>query len=72
MTVAADTAWIVDQAKTLGFDVCGIVRPDKFPELESTPDWLARGYAGVMSYLSDPRRADPEKLKTVLRHGLTR
>jgi epoxyqueuosine reductase len=59
MTVAADTVWIVEQAKALGFDLCGVVRPDKFPELEHTPDWLARGYGGKMKYLSDPRRADP-------------
>ncbi|HVH69820.1 MAG TPA: tRNA epoxyqueuosine(34) reductase QueG, partial [Candidatus Dormibacteraeota bacterium] len=31
---------------------------DKFPELENTPDWLARGYAGEMKYLFDPRRQD--------------
>ena len=30
-----------------------------FPELEHLPEWLARGYAGEMKYLSDPRRADP-------------
>ncbi len=56
----ADTVWIVDQAKSLGFDLCGIVRAEKFPELERTPEWLARGYAGEMKYLSDPRRSDPQ------------
>jgi epoxyqueuosine reductase len=30
-----------------------------FRELEHLPEWLARGYAGGMKYLSDPRRADP-------------
>jgi epoxyqueuosine reductase len=59
MTVPGDTAWIVNRAKSLGFDLCGVVRADKFPELEHTADWLARGYAGEMKYLSDPRRADP-------------
>jgi epoxyqueuosine reductase len=59
MTVPGDTAWIVHRAKSLGFDLCGVVRADKFPELEHTPDWLARGYGGEMKYLSDPRRADP-------------
>src|SRR5207247_8343249 len=34
MTLLADTHWIVDQAKTLGFDLCGVVRAEKFPELE--------------------------------------
>ncbi len=59
MTVPGDTAWIVDRAESLGFDLCGVVCADKFPELEHTPDWLARGYGGEMKYLSDPRRADP-------------
>jgi epoxyqueuosine reductase len=59
MTVSGDTAWIVHRAKSLGFDLCGVVCADKFPELEHTPDWLARGYGGEMKYLSDPRRADP-------------
>jgi epoxyqueuosine reductase len=59
MSQPADTIWIVEQAKGLGFDLCGVVRAEKFPELENTPDWLARGYAGEMKYLFDPRREDP-------------
>jgi epoxyqueuosine reductase len=59
MMPLADTLWIVDQAKSLGFDLCGVVRAEKFPELEQTPEWLARGYAGEMKYLADPRRGDP-------------
>ena len=35
MTPLADTLWIVDQAKSLGFDLCGIVRAEQFPELLS-------------------------------------
>ena len=58
----ADTAWIVEQARSLGFDLCGVVRADKFPELEHTPDWLAHGHGGEMKYLSDPRRADPREV----------
>src|SRR5437660_7760903 len=61
MMLLADTLWIVDQAKTLGFDLCGVVRAEKFPELEQMPEWLARGYAGEMKYLADPRRSDPQK-----------
>jgi len=61
MKLRADTVWIVDQAKSLGFDLAGIVRAEKFPELERTPEWLARGYAGEMQYLSDPRRSDPQE-----------
>ena len=58
----ADTVWIVDQAKYLGFDLCGVVRPDKFPELTQSADWLARGYAGEMKYLADSRRADLQQV----------
>ena len=56
----ADTLWVVDQAKSLGFDLCGVVRAAKFPELNQIPEWLARGYAGEMKYLADPRRGDPQ------------
>jgi epoxyqueuosine reductase len=63
MKSPADTVWIVDQAKSLGFDLCGVVRAEKFLELEHTPEWLALGYAGEMKYLADPRRCDP---RTVL------
>jgi epoxyqueuosine reductase len=59
----ADTIWIVDRAKSLGFDLCGVARVDKFPEIEWSAEWLARGYAGEMKYLADPRRSD---LQTVL------
>ena len=58
MKQPADTVWIVDQAKLLGFDLCGVVRAEIFPELEQSAEWLARGYAGEMKYLADPRRAD--------------
>jgi epoxyqueuosine reductase len=61
MKPRADTVWIVDQAKSLGFDLCGVVRAEKFPELARTPEWLARGYAGEMKYLADPRRGDPQE-----------
>jgi epoxyqueuosine reductase len=60
MKPRADTLWIVDQAKSLGFDLAGVVRAEKFPELAQTPEWLARGYAGEMRYLADPRRDDPQ------------
>jgi epoxyqueuosine reductase len=59
MTQTADTVWIVERAKGLGFGLCGVVRAEKFPELQNTPEWLERGYAGEMRYLFDPRRADP-------------
>lgn len=59
MEKTADSGWIVEQAKDIGFDLCGVVRAEQFPELENTAEWLARGYAGEMKYLQDPRRGDP-------------
>jgi epoxyqueuosine reductase len=55
---AADTAWIAQAARSLGFDLCGIAAAKEFPELGQLKDWLERGYAGEMNYLKDPRRAD--------------
>jgi epoxyqueuosine reductase len=60
MRASSDTAWIDERAKALGFDLCGVVRASKFPELAQTEEWLARGYAGEMKYLSDARRSNPE------------
>jgi epoxyqueuosine reductase len=58
MYTDTDTSWIVGRAKMEGFDLCGVVRAEKFPELARTPEWLDRGFAGEMKYLSDPRRSD--------------
>src|SRR6267143_7300572 len=60
MIPLADTLWIMDQAKSLGFDLSGVVRAEQFPELQRMPEWLARGYAGEMKYLADARRSDPQ------------
>src|SRR5713226_6365454 len=60
---AAETAWIGERARVLGFDACGVAPAEKFPELEHFSDWLDRGYAGEMKYLADPRRVD-------LRHSM--
>jgi epoxyqueuosine reductase len=70
MMPLADSLWVVDQAKTLGFDLCGVVRPEKFPELEQTSEWLARGYAGEMKYLADPRRSDPQTAMPGIRSAI--
>jgi len=68
MTPAEQTRWIGERARASGFDLCGVApvaealdtaSADSFPELDRLPEWLARGYAGEMSYLHDPRRADP-------------
>ncbi|HEY6387416.1 MAG TPA: tRNA epoxyqueuosine(34) reductase QueG [Candidatus Acidoferrum sp.] len=58
----SDTAWIVERASALGFDLCGVVRAEKFPELDLAPEWLARGYAGEMKYLADERRINPQSV----------
>jgi epoxyqueuosine reductase len=58
MTQITDSEWIADRAKFVGFDLCGVVRAEKFPELAQTSEWLASGYAGEMKYLADPRRSD--------------
>src|SRR5579859_4131729 len=54
----AETAWIAEAARSLGFDLCGVAAAQDFPELANMRDWLGRGYAGEMKYLHDPRRAD--------------
>jgi epoxyqueuosine reductase len=56
--MAGDSAWIAQRAKALGFDLCGVVRAEKFAELKLLGEWLERGYAGEMRYLEDPRRSD--------------
>jgi epoxyqueuosine reductase len=44
------------QAKTLGFDACGIAPATGMPELARIHDWVARGQHGEMRYLE--RSAD--------------
>jgi epoxyqueuosine reductase len=68
-----ESRWIAERARALGFDLCGVVsvrareeavkKADQmFPELAHLDDWLARGYAGEMKYLRDPRRSDPRSV----------
>ncbi len=65
--MCVNSEWIVERAKALGFDLCGVVRADRFPELERFGEWLERGYAGEMEYLKDPRRQDPSLVMRGLR-----
>src|ERR1700736_3803670 len=60
MVNASSTTWISERASQLGFAMAGVVRAEKFPELSRQQEWLARGYAGEMKYLSDARRSDPQ------------
>lgn len=58
--ISADrTSWVRERARALGFDLCGVVPIEEYVELAHLPEWLARGYAGEMNYLRDPRRGDP-------------
>src|SRR5271168_867672 len=59
MDSAARTRWICEQARELGFDLCGVAPADAFPELAQFSAWLEQGHAGEMNYLSDARRVDP-------------
>lgn len=53
------TRWVVDRARSLGFDLCGVAPVDGLAELSHLPEWLAAGCAAEMKYLHDPRRVDP-------------
>ena len=70
MAFAADTAWITKRAKELGFDLCGVIHVEAFLELAHFQEWLARGYAGEMSYLEDPRRRNPALVQENLRSAI--
>jgi epoxyqueuosine reductase len=66
MVSGENRSWILERARSLGFDLCGVaaLRGDDeiLEELARLPEWLARGYAGEMTYLADPRRADPRRV----------
>jgi epoxyqueuosine reductase len=57
---SAETAWLYERARALGFDECGVAPAEKFPELNHYSEWIERGYAGEMNYLKDPRRLNPQ------------
>jgi epoxyqueuosine reductase len=59
MDSAARTSWICEQARGVGFDLCGVAPAEVFPELWQVATWLERGLAGEMNYLHDERRVDP-------------
>ena len=62
MTPAQRTRWICERARAIGFDLCGVAPTDSLAELSHLDEWLARGYAGEMNYLREPRRADPRRV----------
>ncbi len=52
---------IIEQARVLGFDLCGIASAERHPKLSRLSDWIAAGRAGEMTYLADSadERSDP-------------
>src|SRR5258708_39943270 len=60
----AETAWIVERAKAEGFDLCGVVRAEKFPELAHTSEWLDPACRSVTDIVRDPPGADPPRAAT--------
>ena len=56
------TARVLERARGLGFDLCGVAPAADFPELAHLEDWLARGHAGEMKYLHDARRRSPARV----------
>jgi epoxyqueuosine reductase len=57
------------RALALGFDACGIAPAGGLPELGFFSEWIARGYAGSMSYLerSADRRSDVRQVLATAR-----
>jgi epoxyqueuosine reductase len=57
-------AEIKQQARTLGFDACGIAPAAALPELAFFSEWLSRGYGAGMTWLqrSAERRADVRRV----------
>jgi epoxyqueuosine reductase len=70
MRPESDTTWIVERSKALGFDLCGVAPATKFPELAHAEAWQAKGYAGEMRYLADPRRGDPQSVLPGVRSAI--
>ncbi len=56
------TRRLVEHARSLGFELCGVAPAEEFEELRRLPEWLERGYAGEMRYLHDARRASAENV----------
>ncbi|HVB35995.1 MAG TPA: tRNA epoxyqueuosine(34) reductase QueG [Candidatus Acidoferrales bacterium] len=53
---------LVEHARAVGFELCGVAPAEEFEELQRLPEWLERGYAGEMRYLHDGRRASAENV----------
>jgi epoxyqueuosine reductase len=59
MTPEQRTRWLTEKARGLGFELAGVATAETYAAAAARlPEWLARGYAGEMRYLHDPRRLD--------------
>jgi epoxyqueuosine reductase len=67
MPIDPTTVWIAERARELGFGLSGVVHAGNFPELARTGEWLRKGYAGEMKYLSDERRGDLQRAMPEIR-----
>lgn len=56
------TERLVESARAIGFELCGVSPAEEFEELRRLPEWLERGYAGEMRYLYDGRRASAQNV----------
>ncbi|HTO69951.1 MAG TPA: tRNA epoxyqueuosine(34) reductase QueG [Myxococcota bacterium] len=65
MTSSAARVRIAELAAQHGFARIGVSAIERFPELERTREWLARGYDGEMAYVGK-RLAEREDLTRVL------
>lgn len=55
---------IIERARDLGFDLCGIARAERHPRLAKLADWIEQGRAGTMTYLAESldERLDPTRV----------
>lgn len=55
---------IKDYARSLGFDLVGICRPDPGSDIQNFRDWIEKGYAGEMSYMerNAHKRENPDQI----------
>ena len=55
---------VLERARAVGFDLCGIARAERHPKLARLSEWIAAGHAGEMSYLAESadERLDPSRV----------
>ena len=55
---------VIEQARVLSFDLCGIARAERHPKLAKLAEWIAAGHAGEMHDLAKSldQRSDPARV----------